>query len=129
LVNWRFGPRIALAAVLPVSAFFHLGLYLENQVHLRHWQRELAGRVANHRSAAETEIRESENENRVPQTVVTALKLALPPPESGFCDNERLYAALYHTSATWRGSLSPQQADPVWNGGAGAGNRGIIEES
>jgi hypothetical protein len=107
---------MVIASVLPVTAFFHLGLYLENQIHLRSWQEELAGRVASHRRAEQAGMaRLSKNRNTASQTMDTAAKPAapLPPRPNGACDDEQLYQALYRTTVTCQGKPA-QQANAVW---------------
>ena len=107
---------MVIASVLPVTAFFHLELYLENQGHLRHWQGELADRVVSHRRAEQAEIvRLFEDRKVALQTRNAALQPAvpLPPPGTGSCDDEQLYNALYRTSVTCQGIMS-QPPDPVW---------------
>src|SRR5262249_20670298 len=100
--HWRpvyvaaVGLNLVISSVLPVTAFFHLAVRMESEIDVRHWQGDLADRVLKHRAAAEAEIRRPERLS--PESVAIALKLALPSPESGLCDNERLYESWSQTT-------------------------------
>ena len=99
-------------SVLPVTGFFHLAFRLESELDIRHWQSELADRVLRHRAAAESAVRQPGRMS--PDATVVALRLALPPAETGLCDQERFYESWSNTTVRCRPENLPDQGTPFW---------------
>ncbi len=116
--SWRrqYGAALCLgmliSSVMPVIAFFHLSIYLESEIHLRHWQRELAQRIVRQRHTAEAEIRPSRNMS--PDTMNIALNLALPSSQDGRCDQEQLYNAFDSTRVRCGQAPPTLSVPPFW---------------
>jgi hypothetical protein len=101
------------SSVLPVTAFFYLAFRMESEIDTRHWQGDLADRVLKHRAGMEAEIRQPER--LAPESVAMALNLALPGPETGLCDSERLYESWSQTTIRCGAVALPDPAVPLWN--------------
>src|SRR5436853_96804 len=83
---------------------------MESEIDIRHWQGDLADRVLQHRAGAESEIRQPERLS--PESVVVALNLVLPAPDTGLCDNERLYESWGNTTIRCQSTALPDPRVP-----------------